>query len=269
MTLTMTAIGWLDELNHRWIRADEEQNLIFADRIGGEIAQTLLLTVNSQRATDGVTQQPTHLSFISRTDTQTRTRSYKRGQSFGQAIQELSDIENGFDIRVDPVTRGITTLPPTAYADLTDVVFGYGVAPFNLANAPQNDDGTNTAERVTVVGANGVAVVADDTVAAALHGGSLREDWISGVSDSGIIGAYANSELVYRLNGQITYDLKPLPYGEVPRLYDDFELGDKVYLSIDAGALKVDRQAMRVFSVTIDVDAQGNEVISSIGTAPQ
>ena len=270
MTLSLTAVGWLDELNHRQVRADEEAALTFTGIAGGAIVQSLVSRVNAQKDSTGAVQ-PTHLGFSTYADTQVRTRSYKRGQSYGQAWQELSDIENGLDIRVDPLTRKISTLPPTAYADRSKVLFGYGVEPFNLSNAPESDDGTSTAERVTVVGSNGLIVVADDPAAAAAHGGFMRERWISlsDVSDATILESYANAELVYGLGGKITYDLKPTSYGDLPRLYDDFELGDKIYLSVDAGALQVERQAVRVFSVTIEVDALGNEVITQIETAPQ
>jgi hypothetical protein len=269
MTLSLSALGWLDELNHRFVRADEESALVFTDVTSGTIVQRLMSVVNTQLTTDGVIS-PTHLTFLSGSDTQLRSRSYKRGQNYGQAVQELVDVENGIDVRVNPVTRTITTFAPTAFADRTNTAFGYGVEPFNLANAPQNDDGSNTADRITAVGSNGIAVPADDAAAIAAEG-IMREDWLSlsDVADPAIVGAYANAELIYRRYGQVTYDLAPLPYGDVPRLYDDFELGDKVYLSVDAGALRVDNQAIRIFSVTIDVDAQGNETISQIGTAPQ
>lgn len=269
MTLSLSALGWLDELNHRFVRSDEEEFLSFTDERSGTIVERLINVVNLQKDTAGIVR-PTHLGFLGSSDTQVRSRSYKRGQSYGQAVQELVDVENGIDIRVDPVTRAISTLPPTSYADLTNVVFGLHVEPFNLANATQNDDGASTANRITTVGSNGISVPADDAEAIAAAG-FMREDWLSlsDVADSIIIGAYANAELVYRRYGQVTYDLKPLAYGDIPRLYDDFHLGDKAYLSIDAGALKVDNQAIRVFSATIDVDAQGNETISQIGTAPQ
>jgi hypothetical protein len=269
MTLSLTALGWLDELFHRFVRADEEAALIFTDTIGGDIVDNLVATANAQTDTDGV-ERPTHLGFSQANDTQTRTRSYKRGQNYGQAIQELSDIENGLDIYVDPQTRRITTRPPDAYQDRVGVMFGYGVEPFNLANATQNDDGTNTANRISAVSSGGAVVPADDVNAINAQD-TMREDWISlsDVAETDIVGAYAVSEVIYRSRGQITYDFKPLPYGDIPRLWDDFNLGDKVYLSIDAGALQLDNQALRVFAVTIDVDAQSNEVISSIGTAPQ
>lgn len=270
MTIGITALGWLDQLNHRPVRASEEASLTFTAQTGGTIAQALVTSVNTQQDTGGITR-PTAITFGTHTDTQVRTRSYKRGQNYGQAIQELSDVENGFDIRVDPITRQLSTTPPTDFQDRTGVIFGYNVEPNNLADITENDDGSNTAERVTVVGGNGVITAADDAAAIAAHGGFMRDEWlsISDVVDTTIIGAYANAELVYRRYGTKTFDFQVQPYADIPRLFDDFELGDKVYLSADAGALQLDRQAVRIFSVTIEVDAQGNEIMSQIGTAPQ
>jgi hypothetical protein len=204
MTLSLSALGWLDELNHRFVRADEESALVFTDVTSGTIVQRLMSVVNTQLTTDGVIS-PTHLTFLSGSDTQLRSRSYKRGQNYGQAVQELVDVENGIDVRVNPVTRTITTFAPTAFADRTNTAFGYGVEPFNLANAPQNDDGSNTADRITAVGSNGIAVPADDAAAIAAEG-IMREDWLSlsDVADPAIVGAYANAELIYRRYGQVT-----------------------------------------------------------------
>jgi azurin len=237
MTLSLTATGWLDILNHRFVRPEEEASLVFVDQVGGEIARSLLAVANAQTDTSGIVR-PTRLTFGSAQDTQTRTRAYKRSQSFGAGVQELSDIENGFDIFVDPLTRAVTTRAPDAFQRRGDVIFEYGV---NLANAPQTDDGSSSANRINVVGSNGLVFAADDPAVIDAQG-VMREDWlsVSDVSDETIIGAYANAELVYREHGTVSYDLKPLPYGDVPRLWDDFELGD----------------------------AQGNEIITQIGTAP-
>lgn len=269
MTMSINAIGWLDEFNHRFVRASEEASLVFTGITGGEIVHSLITLCNAQTSTSGAVW-PTHVGFDSASDTQVRTRAYKRGQNYGQAIQELVDIENGLDISVDPVTRLAVTRAPTAYLDRTNVVFGYQIEPFNLDNASQSDDGTNTATRVSAEGSGGIVVPADDDDAILINGKTMRESWVSlsDVPTSAIIGSYANAELVYSRYGTTTYDLKPLPYGDIPRLYDDFELGDKVYLSIDAGALQVENQAIRVFSATIEIDAQGNEIISQIGTSP-
>jgi hypothetical protein len=199
-----------------------------------------------------------------------RDRSYKRSQSYGQAVQELSDVENGFDLFVDPLTRQVTTRAPDAYQDRTGVIFAYNVQGANLDDLTENDDGTSTAQRVTTVGDNGVAVSADDGAAIDAQGGFMRESWtsVSNVSEPTIIGAYANAEVVYARYGRTTYDLKVAAYADVPRLYDGFDLGDKVYLSADAGALQLTKQPIRVFSVTLERDDRGNEVISQVGTSP-
>lgn len=269
MTMTISALGWLDELNHRFVRPEEEAGLKFVNVPGGQIAQQLMATVNAQKDTSGVVR-PTHLGFQLYRDTQSRTRSYQRGQSYWSALQELSDIEDGFDIHVNPATRAISTFPPTFYADRQGVVFGYGVEPFNLDNVTESDDGSATTDRVNVVGSNGLVVVADDPAAIRAQD-AMIENWISvsDVSSSTILGAYANAELVYGRYGHISYDLKPSQFGDSPRLGDDFDLGDKVYLSADAGALQLDKQAIRVFAATLEVDAQGNEVFTQIATAPQ
>lgn len=270
MTLSLSAVGWLDELNHRFVWPSEEPALTFTDVAGGAIVQALIATANAKKDTSGIVR-PTHLSFNHYFDTQTRTRSYKRSQNYGQSVQELVDVENGLDIAVDPLTLQVTTSPPTSFVDRTNAVFGYGVEPFNLVNAPQTDDGSATANRVTAVGSNGLVVPADDT-AAIDAAGIMLEEWqtLSDVADSAIIGAYANAELVYQRYGKVTYDISPIPYGDdVLRLYDDFELGDRVYLSIQAGALSVDDQPMRIFSVSLDGDVNGNEVVSQIGVTPQ
>jgi hypothetical protein len=270
MTLSISALGWLENLNKRYLWAQDEAAATFTDVPGGQIISSLIGLISAHVDNLGA-PMPTPFTTFTANDVQLRTRTYKRGQSVGQALQELVDVENGMDIYVNPSTRAITTLPPTQFANRTEVLFGYGVEPANLANAPQTDDGTTTAEYITVVGSNNIGNAASAHELITAHGGFVREDWLtlSDVSDTNIIGAYANAELVYRGNGQITYDLKPLPYGDVPRLYDDFELGDQVYLSVDAGALRVENQAIRVFSVTIEVDANGNEVISQVGVAPQ
>lgn len=268
-TMSLTAVGWLDQLNHRFVRADEEAGLIFVGQVGGVIAQALLAKVNAQLDSDGVVR-PTALGFANTYDVQVRDRSYKRSQSYGQAVQELSDVENGFDLFVDPLTRQVTTRAPDAYQDRTGVIFAYNVQGANLDDLTENDDGTSTAQRVTTVGDNGVAVSADDGAAIDAQGGFMRESWtsVSNVSEPTIIGAYANAEVVYARYGRTTYDLKVATYADVPRLYDGFDLGDKVYLSADAGALQLTKQPIRVFSVTLERDDRGNEVISQVGTSP-
>ena len=48
--------------------------------------------------------------------------------------------------------------------------------------------------------------------------------------------------------------------------FDDYDIGDIVYLTAKYGALNIERQAVRVFGVSIDIDNEGNEKIGEIKT---
>lgn len=267
-TTSATFTGWLEEANQRYIRKDEEQDLIFTGVAGGNIVGLLVAEMNAQQDTDGGVQ-PTHLGFRIAFDTQLRTRAYKVGASYGASISELVEVEDGIDIYVDPVTRLITTKDPAAYVDRKGVRFGYYAEPYNLSDLQIDDDGTTLFNRVNVTLSNGLVVPADDQQAIQ-SAGIMLEQWLSlsDISNPTTGAEYANGELVYSRYGTTTYTITPEQYGDMPRLHDDFELGDKVYLSADYGALQVADQAVRIFSAQVDYDQQGNEILSSIGLAP-
>jgi hypothetical protein len=265
--LSLTATGWLEEFDHRYVRKSEEAGLIFSGATSGEIIEALIAACNAQLDTDGIVR-PLRASFGSSSDTQTRNRTYRVGDNYGAAIRELMTIENGCDLRVDPLTRKITVLEPTNYADRREVRFGWGTEPHNLSDATETDDGTNLFNRENVVTSGGIVTSADDGNAIGLAGVML-EEWISlsDVSDVNIATAYANAELVVKRNGLTTYQIVPDPYGDVPRPYGDFEWGDKCYFSVDQGAFKVENQAVRVFAGTINYTDQGDEVIAELEVA--
>jgi hypothetical protein len=163
--LSVACAGWLEELDHRYIRPSEEPNLIFAGVPGGQIVNALLDAVNKQ--TDGSgTARSTHLFPGVWTDTQVRSRSYKRAESYGEKIRELSDVENGCDIYVDPISRVVTCKAPTDFTVRLDTRFGYGMMPNNIDSIQRTVDGSRIANRITVVGGSGTtAGFAEDAVA--------------------------------------------------------------------------------------------------------
>lgn len=266
--VAMVATGWLEELDHRFVRKAEEATLTFASPvIAGEIIQTALETCNAQTDSDGVVR-PVRLSFGEASDTQTRTNAYKQGTSFGSIVRELIEIENGVDISVDPLTKQLSTRSASAFSDLAGVQFGFGMDPHNLDDLVENDDGGSIRNRESVVGPSGLVYVADDADAIEAAGVML-EEWLSlsNVVDPNVITAYANAELVYKRYGTTTYTLTPKSLGDVPRPYDDFQWGDKARLSADKGALQLDNQAVRLFSATLTYDDNGNEVMSDLTVA--
>jgi hypothetical protein len=265
--LSLTATGWMEEFDHRYVRKSQEGALIFTGATGGSIIETLIAACNAQTDIGG-TPRPLRVSFGTRTDTQTRNRSYHVGDSFGASIRELTTIENGCDLRLDPLTRKLDVVAPTDYADRKDVRFGWGMTPNNLSDATETDDGTNLFNRENAVTSGGIVTPADDPDAI-VSAGVMLEEWVSlsDVSDVNIAAAYANAELVVKRHGLTTYQITPELYGDVPRPYDDFEWGDKCYFSVDQGAFQVENQAVRIFAGTINYTDQGDEVIAELEVA--
>jgi hypothetical protein len=265
--MQVTVTGWMEEFDHRYVRKDEEAGLIFSGVTGGAIISALISACNAQTDTNAVVR-PLRTTFGSTLDTQTRNRSYHVGDSYGASIRELMLIENGVDFVYDHTARTLSTIPPDNYYTRANVKFGWGVAPHNLSDAVETDDGTNLFNRVNTVTSGGIVVPADDPDAIN-QAGVMLEEWtsLSDVSDVDIAGAYVNAELVVKRLGLTTYQLTPDPYGDVPRPYDDFEWGDKCYFSVDQGAFQVTNQAVRVFAGTINYTDQGDEVVSELEVA--
>lgn len=266
-TMQLTATGWLEEFDHRYVRRDEEAALNFVNVVGGSVVMQLVNACNAQLDSGSVVR-PLRLTSGSYSDTQTRTRAYHVGDNYGASIRELSTIENGVDFVVDPMLRTLSTVPPTAYTDRKDVKFGWGIAPFNLDDVVETGDATNLFNRENAVTSGGIVAYADDA-AAIEQAGVMLEEWVSlsDVADVNIAGAFANAELVVKKNGLITYQITPKSFGDLPRPYDDFNWGDKAYFSVNRGSLQIDDQAVRLFAGTINYTDEGDEVVSELEVA--
>lgn len=265
-TTAITAQGWQVEFDYRWIRSDQTDLTIFDTVNDGDIASTLVLLANSQADSNGDVRA-THLTAVG-TAAQSRTRTYTAGQNIGAALKELSDIENGYDISVDPLTRVISFIPNTSYADQTSVHYGYNMEPRNVASIVVNDDGTRKANSLIAQGA--FTTGSADSPTDINKTGLMLEDWltISDVKEDTIVGAYVNSELVYRVDGEISFNITPLQGSAQKLPFIDYALGDQVYLSADRGRIQFDHQPVRVFSATISWNAQGEPSVDSLGLAP-
>jgi hypothetical protein len=268
--LQVTCMGWLEELDHRFIRPSEEPGFIFSNIAGGQIILALIAAANAQTDGNGVVR-PTHVKAGVATDTQVRSRAYKRAESYGDNIRELCDVENGCDIFIDPISRSVTVRSPTDFADRLDCRFGYGIFPNNLETVSRQVDGTRMANRINVAGASSVTPVFAESQASMDDADTIIEEWItlSDVTQASVLGEYANGEVAYKKDGLTTYAIKPMSLGTVPRLFDDFQLGDKVYFSVDRGRFRVDTQPVRVFTASLTIsDDTGDEIFDEIGTSP-
>jgi hypothetical protein len=266
-TVQVTATGWLEEFDHRFVRKSEEASLNFSAVVGGSIVGTLISVCNAQTDSIG-TVRPLRLDFGGATDTQIRTRAYHVGDSYGNSIRELSTIENGVDFVVDARSRTLSAVPPDSFIDRPDVKFGWGVDPSNLADVVETDDGTNLFNRENAVTSGGIVVAADDA-SAIDSAGVMLEEWVSlsDVSETNLAAAYANEELVVKRGGLTTYQLTPESFGDLPRPYDDFNWGDQAYFSVNRGSFQISDQAVRLFAGTINYTDEGDEVIAELEVA--
>lgn len=227
-----------------------------------------------------------------------RTRTYAIGQKIGQQLEELSQIESGFDFEVAMVKQNPSGLPGgETYRrmlnikwslvkigttirgigqDRPDVIWGYRWTKKNLSGFVERSDSSKLANRINTR-APGKAAMAVDRSSVDTY--SLWEDSIN-VSDQGIspevLLGYAGAETAFRAHPLKTFNPTPFPYDgtdKVPRWKVDYDVGDIVYAVADHGALQVGldpedgKQPMRLFGLRVEVQDNGTEKISNFKTA--
>jgi hypothetical protein len=286
------AVGWYEELNVARLLRDEKiygatNPSTSAPWKDWEIVQDVLATVNAQTDTTA-TVRPTKIEWGGYTDTGQvatapldRQKTFAKGTRAGQAIQELSDIEAGFDMETQLDTLAVPWTPKLYLwdkkgQDRPGVVFGYNTGARNLQSVSRNIDGSKTMNRMLAQGKFGSAL-AEDTVPTGgltpIQRYGMFEEWanLSEVVNDNILLAYAGAEVILRSHPLTTYSLVPFPVvegGFVPRLFDDYDIGDTVYFSVKYGRLQLTKQAVRVFGASISIDEESNERIQSLQTSP-
>lgn len=290
--MSLTAKSWEEELNYRIIRpAFTDNNTVvhpteeqtFTNQDAGLIARTLVSIANAQVDMDGITRA-THITLPATYPTsQNRTISYTKGQNIGQLINDLSNIEAGFDYYVDPTTRqfiisysevindGVTTIYGRGN-DRRDLVLAYEWGPSNLANAGYQTDVSKTVQRMSLAGKSGSSAIVED-VQFMNETGFMFEQYVSlpEVADPDVLLAYGGAEVSVNSRPRKLYDIQPFSYSphnpNIPEPLVDFNIGDIVSLSAKSGAFDEDKKAVRLFEISIDVDDQDNPKISSIQTS--
>lgn len=217
-----------------------------------------------------------------------RNLTLQRFQNVGQEIQQLINVEAGVDFHIDPVTRHMHLYGPGASSSpMIDTgrgqdrgkgtIFTY---PGNCISVGRTGDGTQTQNRMEAVGQYAVGR-ADDVASQSLNG--LLEDnaQLSEVVDPNILVAYAQAEVAVKAfpwtiitfvpRAIMTDDVTKSP--GVPRPFDDYDLGDIVYCTINRGPRLqvgvVNPQPVRLFGWTMDISDDGVEKVTSIQTTFQ
>lgn len=260
--LQIGCVGWLEQAEYWELQADANYTTTAQDAI----AYDVLSKYNAQDAA-----HPANLFAGSSHGTmQARTRAYKRGQKVGEIWRELSNVESGFDIDVNPDTRYVDFWSWDSYIDRTNVHLGYKWGPDNIAKLAWVEDASKTVNYLTVNAIGGVPVIAPDPASTDEYG--RFEQSISLPETSADIATYyANAEVAIKSRPLVTYTVTPFPVNtdaDTPALFDDFDIGDQIYFSAREGAFKVSKQAIRVFGAGISIDEEGNERIDSLSTSP-
>lgn len=258
--IQVTAVGWLQTLEKRFIKEDIQ----FTDLDAGEIAFQILNSSNIEAETQGGRVFITSGTAI---PTINRTRAYKAYESVLSIIDGLSTIENGYDFIVDPITRELNIY--AQFSNETTAYFEYGV---NVQNVSRSSDASKIVNHFVAFGANNQSAIARDDESALRYGDMEETQSLSDVVDPLILAAFANAEIAIRSQPLKIYTFTPLKIDEnsnVPRLFDDFTIGDIVYLTINKGRLTIDRQRIRVFGTSLVFDNNGNEQLSTIQSTAQ
>jgi hypothetical protein len=261
-TTSISAAGWLEEIDHRYL----QQRKVYPLQAGGLIAFDLLSYANSKTDISG-RSRPTHIIPGYRSDTQTRAMTYEIGQNIGAAIKALSDIENGFDYSVSPLDRYMNIKDPNEFNIRDNVQFGYRTMPSNLAAVARQQDGLRVNNRMIVQGSPGLAI--QDDVDSIDELDLMIEGWASlgDINNIDILSAYAGSQLAFSSYPVSTITVKPMIPNKsiwLPRLGLHYDLGDIGFLSANRGRLQLNKQPIRIFGQTYNFTQEGDPVVTSM-----
>jgi hypothetical protein len=256
-SINVIAVGWQELLYHRELRA----KTTYTTQTRGAIIHALLAVANAQKAT-WIT------AGTNADDAPTISKTFELASNIGQGIEEMTSIEAGPDITVNPTTRTLDIKAWDDYVDRTEIVWGYGWGPENLENFSENTDGAGIINRLNVYGKNSATTgyLTQDIISQANYNLFETSVTLSTVSDSVILAAYGEGEIVYKSNPRITYQFQPIAGDDQPLVFRDFQLGDKCYLKAKfKGLISVD-QPIRVFSCSLQVDENGNPKMTNVVT---
>jgi hypothetical protein len=96
---------------------------------------------------------------------------------------------------------------------------------------------------------------------------------LSDITDVNVLAAFANAEVAVRSTPKIVYKILPHPYApdhtHVPQPFVDYRIGDVIYVTAKySPRILINKQAMRVYGISLSVGDDGAERISSLQVSP-
>lgn len=261
--ISVSCTGWLRTLINRYITA---ASVTYTNMNEGQMAFNLLNLANNYQV-DGVAR-PTGITAGTNSTTATRTKTFERWESIGNAIQSLTEIESGFNLDIDPETKELNIYKWNDFNDNDEAIFGFNWGPSNVSEITRDIDGDVMKNQTFVVGQFG-NYQAYTVPSIEQHGLQQQVITISELGDNDIGQAIAVAEDTFNAYPRVNLSFTPKTGGEdvvVPSLFEDYNIGDKVYLTAVAENFKITNQPLRIFGLSFTIDSNNTERISGIET---
>lgn len=247
-TLDATAVDYRGLLERRITYADETLAYDQAD----QEAIAWQLIANTQARTGG------NLGITRRTGQTTgvlRDRTYEAGKPVGEAIQQLSELDDGFDWTITPELEFQVHYPSRGFS--SPMVLEYGGAVRSVARSVDPSGFANAWRVSGAEGADAVTVESAD-LATDPRGRFDRQAGFPDVSEPSTLQAKADYLLARheQLTAAYAVELAPQAWAGP----DDLWLGDVAMVVIRSGRLNV-IEAQRVYEIGVDVSADGSETV--------
>lgn len=314
--MNVAAVGWLQRLDRRLLRRDK--NYPFVDTVStddADIIFDLLSEANGVTAGEYAAGTTTvalpdgyvaHWPANSSPNTPTwikqgaklpdegaggatayvaryRGKSFQKGQNILQGMTDMTEIESGCDILVDPATRELNIYRRMRKIR-DDVIFGYNWGPNNIQDLGRLIDGTTQVNYHVSSGRPGtIPKYQDDTGSQDTFGLMEEMATLSDVADPIIdphpatgplqqqspLWTFSAAEVALRAQPRQIFKLLPFPYnpnyGGVPEPFVDYKLGDQVRFSAKKPPrVNIENQGARVFGFNVTIDDNNNEKLGEL-----
>lgn len=200
------------------------------------------------------------------------------------AMIDMTDLENGCDIHVDPKTRELNIYRKRRIIR-DDVIFGYKWGPNNIASLGRQIDGSVQVNYGLATGRAGTQPKYQDDLTSQQQYGPLEEMFSLGdvqdistqaggaATPQSVLWTYAAGEVALRAQSRQIFSFTPFPYyqeGRVPEPLVDYDIGDQVRLTAKhPPRVDVNNLGVRVFGLNITIDDKtGAEKINALQITP-
>jgi hypothetical protein len=277
-TIDVSCVGWLEPLQYRmfWGATALDFSNSGLGTPTDQIVIGLMNAINSQDLSHPLYVQIPSGGAIHGV-MPNRNRFYQRGAMLGPSIQELSDIEAGVDINVDPVTRQLQLAAWDSYKTSegwwggikNKVILGYNWGNKILKDAQWQEDPSKLCNNMYLQSLGSPVGPVYDPVSQDTYG-LFEELNTPSQMNQALLQPFGVAELMIRSRPLVTWTLIPHPRmgTDGPTLFDDFNIGDQIYFTAIKDAVKIKRQAVRVFGATVSLDDNDNETISALQVSP-